>query len=243
MSFPSIGQRYDIEFSSSLYGDEEFIKKELSDLSNSVGIDFACGTGRTLDLLGEKCKKLYMFDNDESMLLRLREKANKSAVLCRQDLNDVCLDHVNECDFALLIGSSIGLFHSYNNYVKFLNQLYEKMNNKGKFILTQRKIEHNIGNGLGKMSNRKKYVLEGFGEYERNYRINYKESHYDFEAYYYVKDNLVHKDVFRMKYFSYEDIYDGLLKVFLAEKIKVYGDYNFSAYSKESTHMVFVCEK
>ncbi len=244
MNFLPIEQRYDVEFPHSLYRDLDFLKSELNHINAGTIADFGCATGRTALEFAKLGHYVECFDNNQGMLDIASETAEKTGLKVNIKTTNIDLNEnyelvENSYDACVILGSSIGIIHSNKQQEYFFKEVYNSLKRKGLFILSQKNFSL-FGLGYLKESPPKTFMVDNL-TYERTFIIHPGIDFYTISFNYYLDNELVHIDKFKMKNFDFETTKKMLKKQFGAKNIRI--QFGFEETTQPSEHWVFICER
>jgi len=204
--FPSIFQRYDIEFNDVLYDDQNWIKSSYVENLHLKILDLACGTGRSSIHFLNSGAEVTGIDNSQEALEIYRANADsigkfRNLTLQCSDINLSLPD--NKWDIILIVGNSIGIFESEYHLDNFFCWAKGHLNSNGVLMITMTFPENGLI-PIGIEQPKRQYRFKNQFKYERSYQINLTETKFHLHLKYWHNDILVHQDSLMLNRFSWK---------------------------------------
>ncbi len=197
MDFPSIFQRYDIEFTDYLYDDQDWIKSAFNKEIHTTVLDIACGTGRSSIQLLNSGAVVTGVDSNKEALEIFRSKATyheTSGSLFVENIDINLLFPKGKWDVILIVGNSIGVIQSEERLNCFLHWASENLNVNGRLLISMTFPESGPVQ-MGIEQPKRSYVLSNGFKYERSFHFDVSKDKSSLFLKYWRDNILVHQDV------------------------------------------------
>lgn len=221
MSFPSIFQRYDIEFTDKLYDDQDWIKSAFNKKIHTTVLDLACGTGRSSVQLLKSGAIVTGVDSNKEALEIFQSKTTGSEYAKTLFIENIDINlqfPEGKWDVILIVGNSIGVIQSEGRLDCFFKWASESLNVNGRLLITMT-FPENGPIQMGIEQPKKSYVLNNGFKYERSFHFNVSKEASTLVLNYWKDTILVHQDVLNLyryhwtliktlaqKYFGFQNV-------------------------------------
>lgn len=206
MPFPSIFQRYDIEFTDRLYDDQDWIKSAFNKDIHKTVLDLACGTGRSSIQLLNIGANITGLDANTEALEIFKSKASQigkseNLVVGSLDLN--LTFPIGKWDMILFVGNSIGIFESEERLDFFFKWAAENLNTNGVLLISMT-LPENGPIPVGVEQPRRWYTFNSENKYERSFLFDLTETTCSLYLKYWKENTLIHEDKLKLNRYNWK---------------------------------------
>lgn len=111
------------------------IKKLLKLKGNEIIADFGGGTGRLAEYLSESCKTVYVLDESEGMLSRIKKKENITPIQ-----GDILKTNFYDNSIDIIILNDV--LHHIENQKQLIDEIFRVLKNKGSLVIVDFEKTH-----------------------------------------------------------------------------------------------------
>ena len=235
---------------------KRFLIEELDEkrkLTSNKILTLGCSTGKTDLFLADQIDNANVLgiDIDDEMIRYAKNKLKESDLNSKQNLNFQVMDitkiadHFEQDSFNSMICLGNTFVHILDSIdrAKFIKSIFDILKDKGKFILQIINYDNILSNKIEKLP----LIDNEKVSFYRKYNLEFEDKNIKFITELVVKQSQNKSiknsiDLYPITFSEVEDLF--LNSGFLKEKLKFYGDYKKTKYSKDQSYnLIVIAEK